>query len=156
MKSLLVLLLLFSPGTTLYGQNPYAPARPTGSADQIKQDLVKIEREIGRANFECDYAYFGRVEADEFLFTDAAGSITTRKEDLAGEKDCRKSDGTYDLDDTRVELYGTAAVVTSRATVSGKSKEGKPFAHRNRFTDVFVWRDGRWQLVAGHSSRIPD
>jgi hypothetical protein len=27
---------------------------------------------------------------------------------------------------------------------------------RSRFTDVFVWRDRRWQLVAGHSSRIPD
>jgi preprotein translocase subunit Sec63 len=25
---------------------------------------------------------------------------------------------------------------------------------QTRFTDVFVWRDGRWQIVAGHSSRI--
>jgi hypothetical protein len=25
---------------------------------------------------------------------------------------------------------------------------------RNRFTDVFVKRNGRWQIVAGHSSRI--
>jgi len=25
---------------------------------------------------------------------------------------------------------------------------------RSRFTDVFVRRDGRWQIVAGHSSRI--
>jgi hypothetical protein len=46
--------------------------------------------------------------------------------------------------------------VTARVTISGKNKEGKPFTRQSRFTDVFVWRDGRWQIVAGHSSSIPE
>jgi ketosteroid isomerase-like protein len=129
---------------------------PPGSADEIKQGLIQIEREIGQANFNCDYKYFARVEADEFLFTDATGSVTTKTDDLAGEKDCHKFAGTYDLDQTQVRTYGTTAVVTARVTISGKNKEGNAFLRRSRFTDVFVWRDGRWQLVAGHSSKIPD
>jgi ketosteroid isomerase-like protein len=130
-------------------------ASPKGSPERIKSDLVQIEREIGRANFECDYKYFARIEGDEFVFTSPAGDVTTKAQDLAGEKDCHKFEGSYDLDETVVSVYANAAVVTSRVTISGKNKEGKPFTHRSRFTDVFVWRDGRWQIVAGHSSRIP-
>jgi hypothetical protein len=62
----------------------------------------------------------------------------------------------YDLDETKISLYDKTAVFTARVTISGKNKEGKPFTRRSRFTDVFTWRDGRWQIVAGHSSRIPE
>jgi Domain of unknown function (DUF4440) len=113
-------------------------------------DFLRIEREIGRANRECDYDYFRRIEADEFIFTGANGAVTTRAEDLAGEKDCHKTDYDQVIDEPRLLLYGTVAVFNARNTITVKG-----VLHRNRFTDVFVWRDGRWQLVAGHSSRIP-
>jgi hypothetical protein len=32
---------------------------------------------------------------------------------------------------------------------------GKEIA-RVRFTDVFVYRDGRWQAVAGHETLMPE
>lgn len=151
MKRILVGTLLGA--TWLCAQDSSAPH---GSSDQLKTDLVQIEREAGRANFNCDYQYFDKLEGEEFIFTDAKGGITTKQQDLAGEKDCRKFEGSYDLDETQVRLYGNTAVVTARVTVAGKHKEGAPFRTRSRFTDVFVWRDGRWQIVAGHSSHIPE
>ena len=144
-------LLLLSTATQLPAQS----AAPTGSPDQIKKDLLAIEKEIGRANFECDYKYFAQIEGSDFFFTGPTGDTETREQDLAGEKDCHKFNGTYDLDETRINLYGPTAVFMARVTISGKNKEGKAFTHQSRFTDVFVWRDTRWQLVAGHSSRIP-
>jgi len=132
------------------------PANPPGTPEDNKKRLVQIEQEIGQANFTCDYRYFAQVEADEFIFTDATGGTTSKAQDLAGEKDCRKSDAAYALDGVRVSVYGTAAVVTARATITGKNKAGETTSRRSRFTDVFVWRAGRWQLVAGHSSRIPE
>ncbi|MFI5312470.1 MAG: nuclear transport factor 2 family protein [Gemmatimonadales bacterium] len=128
---------------------------PSGTADEIKRDLIQVERQIGTANLACDYRYFARVEAEEFVFIDASGGVTTRAQDLAGEKDCKPSEGTYDLDETRVLLFGGTAVVTARVTTTGKNKDGAKVTRRSRFTDVFAWRDSRWQLVAGHSSRIP-
>ncbi|HYX52344.1 MAG TPA: nuclear transport factor 2 family protein [Candidatus Limnocylindrales bacterium] len=130
-------------------------ATPSGAPGEIKNALLRIEQEIGQANLNCDYRYFERIEAEEFIFTDSQGRTSNKPEDLAGEKDCHRSDATYDLDDTDVRLYPAAAVVTGRVTITRK-KEGTSIVRRSRFTDVFVWRDNQWQLVAGHSSRIPD
>src|ERR1051325_4572008 len=129
---------------------------PPGTPVQIKDDLARIEHEIGRANLQCDYRYFERIEAEEFIFTDASGNVSNKRQDLGGEKDCHKSDATYDVDDTDVRLYPTSAVVTGRVTITKKDKDGKVITRKSRFTDVFVWRDATWQVVAGHSSRIAE
>jgi ketosteroid isomerase-like protein len=152
MKTLLATVLLVLAGS-LFSQ-PHNT--PPGTPSEIKNDLLRIEREIGRANLDCDYRYFNQVEAEDFIFTDAAGGVTDKKQDMAGEKDCHESDGTYDVDDARTRLYGNTAVVTGRVTTTHKNKEGKVVIRHSRFTDIFVWRDGRWQLVAGHASRIVD
>jgi ketosteroid isomerase-like protein len=132
-----------------------AQSTPSGSAEQIKDDLIKIEREVGRANLECDYKFFDRIEGEDFLFTDANGGLNDKKQDMTGEKDCKKHEGKYDVDDAAVRIYGTTAVVTAQITVI-TNKDGKTVVRKSRFTDVFVWRHARWEMVAGHSSRIAE
>jgi len=129
-----------------------APSRDTA---QVMKELVTIEQEIARANKECDYKYFARIEAAEFIFTGANGHVTTRAEDLAGEKDCRKSNQSPTLDEFRMQLHGSVAILSARSTSTSQGAGGAPMTRRSRFTDVFVWRDRRWQLVSGHSSNIP-
>jgi hypothetical protein len=124
--------------------------------ERIAQALMQLERDIGKANIENDYAFFDRVEAVEFTFTDAGGGVTTKKQDLEGLKQPPNPDvklTAYDVDDMNVRLYDKIAVVTGRVTTKRLVK-GQAMTSQSRFTDVFVWRDGRWQLVAGHSSRI--
>ena len=135
---------------------PQPHKKPSGTPGEIKESLMAIERKIGQANLNCDYDYFSRIEAEEFIFTDSSGKTSNKQEDLSGAKDCRKSDATYDLDDMDVRLYAGSAVVTGRVTITRKDKEGKTIRRQSRFTDVFEWINGMWQIVAGHSSRIPD
>lgn len=125
-------------------------------AERTKNDLMLLERDIGKANINRDYAFFERVEAEEFVFTDSGGGVTTRKQDLEGVKQPPNPNfklASYEVDDMNVMLYEKMAVVTGRVTTKGLAK-GTEIVSRSRFTDVFVWRQGRWQLVAGHSSRI--
>lgn len=124
--------------------------------DRIKNDLMQLERDIGKANIDNDYAFFDRVEAEEFVFTDASGGVINKKQDLEGLKQPANQDSklvAYNVDEMRVLLYDKTAVVTGRVTTKRLIK-GKEFMGQTRFTDVFVWRQGRWQIVAGHSSRI--
>lgn len=123
--------------------------------NKIEAELMQIERDIGDANVRRDKAFFERIEADEFIFTDSGGGITTKTEDVAS---LDKSAGefkliSYVVDEMKVGVYGKTAVVTGRAITTLRGKE-REIMNKARFTDVFVRRDGRWQIVAGHSSRI--
>lgn len=122
---------------------------------KMEAELKQLELDIGAANVRRDKAFFERIEADEFIFTDSAGGLTTKAEDVAS---LDKPAGefklvSYEPDDMKVRIYGNTAVVTGRTTTMLQSKD-REVTNRSRFTDVFVKRDGRWQLVAGHSSRI--
>lgn len=120
-----------------------------------KAELLQIEKDIGKANVERNKAFFECIEADEFIFTDPGGGVTTKSEDVAS---LDKPPGTfrlisYDVSDVNVMIYGKTAVVTGISATLARSTE-REVSSKSRFTDVFVKRDGRWQLVAGHSSRI--
>ena len=80
----------------------------------LLRELLQIENEIARANRECDYKYFAYIEAEEFIFTDASGGVTTRAQDLATEKDCRKADYRSEVDEPRLSRYGDVAILNAR------------------------------------------
>ena len=123
--------------------------KPVSKVDtKTASDLMKLELEIGQANIRRDKAFFERVEADEFIFTDSGGGITTKAEDVAS---LDKPAGeiklvSYEVDDMTVRVYGKTAVVTGRTTTVSRGKD-REFTSKSRFTDVFVKRDGRWQIV---------
>ncbi|HEX8070102.1 MAG TPA: nuclear transport factor 2 family protein [Pyrinomonadaceae bacterium] len=133
------------------------PAKKSKRQAQVEQELMQLERDIGEANVRRDKAFFERVEADEFLFTDAGGGLTTKREDVAS---LDQPPGEFRLvsyvpDEMKVYVYDETAVVFGRVTTrSRSSKDGREVTNQSRFTDVFVRRAGRWQIVAGHSSRI--
>jgi hypothetical protein len=147
MRTLLGLGVLLFPVTGL---------AQAGSADRaLQRDILAVEQRIGQANFDCDYRFFAEVEAAEFIFTDAAGGITTRAKDLAGEQDCRPTKGSYLLEDVRTIAIDSIVVFNALATTTSTRPDGERRVRKQRFTDVLIRRDGRWQLIAGHSSRIP-
>jgi ketosteroid isomerase-like protein len=150
MNLLLVVLLLFS-SIDVYSQTK----KQSLKIERVQNELQRIEREIGDANVRRDKAYFERIEADEFIFTDSGGGLTNKTEDVSS---FDKPTGetkliSYTPDEMKVAIYGDTAVVTGRVTSVSRGPKGEATI-RSRFTDVFVKRNGRWQIVAGHSSRL--
>ena len=144
------ILLIFCLTSSAQTQN-----KKDAKQSKIEAELMQLERDIGQANINRDKAFFERVEADEFIFTDSGGGITTKAEDVAS---LDKPPGeykliSYEVDEIKVAIYGNTAVVTGRTTTVSRGKD-REVTGKARFTDVFVKRDGRWQIVAGHSSRI--
>jgi len=50
------------------------------------------------------------------------------------------------MSDLRVRMHGNTAVVTGRYHEKGRSKD-KPYEYRDRFTDVWMKINGRWQVI---------
>jgi hypothetical protein len=117
-----------------------------------EQDLITIQHELARAWLENDRAFIERVLATEWSVTQADGSILDRAVVLGTFFDTVSFDSNV-VDDLSVKLYGDAAVVRGRTSVSARVS-GAPVSARIRFTDVFIRRDGRWQAVASHASAL--
>lgn len=140
---------------TLWSMSAAAQSAASKKDAKIAAELTQLEIDIGQANLRRDKAFFERIEADEFIFTDSIGGLTTKAEDVAS---LDKPAGefkliSYEVDGVQVKVYGNTAVATGRATTVSKGN-GREITNRTRFTDVFVRRGGKWQIVAGHSSRI--
>ena|SRR5437879_63996 len=142
MKSLFPVLLLCSLA--------HSAVCPTG---QLKDQaaLVQIEHVWLRAVEEHDMAALGCILADEFEEADSAGSLIGRPAMLASA--ANPSNVHSELSDLHAHVYGDFAYV--RGLGVNSRDDGKP-PGKNRFTDIFVYRDGRWQCVAGHESRVPE
>ena len=120
-------------------------------AGSVEQELIKLENESNDAWVKHDAEAYSRLLADEYLCIGPEGDMSTKAQDFA---ELMESTTTSAIaDDFRVRVYGDAAVVTFRLTYKNQSK-GKESTGQERFTDTWVKRDGRWQLVAVHYSRI--
>ncbi len=51
--------------------------------------------------------------------------------------------------DLKVHLHGNTAVLIGTYHERGDEK-GKPYDYRDRFTDVWMKKDGKWRLIASH------
>jgi ketosteroid isomerase-like protein len=119
----------------------------------VKEHLVQLKRDWGRAYVRRDAYLLEQILADEYTVTDANGQTKSRAEIMA---DFKTGDTTYEAtsyDDARVRIYGDVAVVAGRGMVKGRNKTGS-FHSQYFSTNVFVRRNGRWQAVATHISGV--
>jgi len=57
------------------------------------------------------------------------------------------------VDDLNIRTFGDVAIVTGRSVLAG-SYQGERASVVQRFTDVFVRREGRWQAVASQGTQV--
>jgi ketosteroid isomerase-like protein len=75
-------------------------------------------------------------------------------EELASMKTDKAVLDSLELSDLNVRVEGNTAIVTGVNHVKGRDDKGQSMDRRTRFTDVFVKRDGRWQVLATQGTAI--
>lgn len=111
--------------------------------------LVELEQNWAAALSRKDADAVGCMLAEEFEDADVDGSLHTRSWTL--ERIPHKKPGVNHLSELRAHVEANSGFTRGLATLVDGA--GKVVA-RVRFTDVFVYRDGRWQAVAGHESLL--
>jgi ketosteroid isomerase-like protein len=137
---LAVLLPLVSPA--LAGDCPQDQPRTEAA-------LIELEQNWAAALSRKDAAAVACMVADEFEDADVDGSLHTRSQMLAHIP--QRKPGTNHLSEMRAHVDGNSGFTRGLATLVDAS--GKVVA-RVRFTDVFTYRDGRWQALAGHETLL--
>ena len=112
--------------------------------------LVHIEQTWASALEKKDTATLGCLLAEEFQDVDPQGNVSDRATTLAKAADHRPMHN--ELSELTPRVYGDFGYIRGLATAT--DAQGKIVA-RVRFTDVYIYRDGRWQAVAGQESMLP-
>ena len=127
----------------------------SGSADSSAQGnkLVVLERLWNDAQVHRDSRALEELVADRFVNTEYDGEVSDREKFLADIKDPEFKPSALNIRDVKVNLYRETAVVTGIYQAKGTSS-GKAYEHIGRFTDTWIFENGRWLCVASHTSLL--
>jgi len=118
-----------------------------------EKELMDVENHWAEATVKGDVQALERLYADEYLAIDPAGATFTKAQDIANVKSGNFKLATFKLDELKVRLHGEVAVVTGRNTIKA-TYMGKDISGAYRFTDVFVKRGGRWQVLTTQGTLV--
>lgn len=123
------------------------------TARASEQALLQQERAWTEAFKQRDRAALERILAADFSFTDDGGVVYNKDQYVEAVMQVIRVDA-YEIDDLKARVYGEAGVVTGRWT-GRLTIDGKDASGAFRFTDTFIRRQGRWQVVASQDTRLP-
>jgi ketosteroid isomerase-like protein len=119
-----------------------------------QQEVLQFERDACKAFLDADVPALQRVLTPDFTLTLSNGEVSTRADEINELQSKKVHYDVFENFDMLARLYGNdMAVVLGKTRVKGTS-DGKPFDRVVQFTDTLIKRDGRWQLAAGHVSRL--
>lgn len=139
-----------------------ALARPPGG-ERRPAALMMVEHEWLEALNRHDAQMLARILGREFIDSDFQGHAITRAQYLAYFSRPAVSPAPriqQSFDDTKVRFLagGDVAIVTgvvvTRAAAASATASRPDGVRHSRFTDVFVWRDARWQAVTGQETHF--
>lgn len=128
-----------------------ATAAPNAAADE--NAIHAVEKALCDAFRDGDAATIARLEDETYTLGDTHGGISTRADDIAEAKKGEIRYTEFRNHDTKIRLYGDAAIVTGITSLSGTA-DGKPFSLDARFTDTYVRRADGWKIAASQATRV--
>ncbi len=115
----------------------------------VVHELIQLSHDLVQAVVDRNPGRLEELLAPEFTLQGAAGTLDrVQLIEAAG--------GLYELDDfayeeIEPEVYGNTAVIVSRYRQSGRFL-GKELTHDMHVTDIWLRRDGRWQILRRHAT----
>ncbi|MGH9778123.1 MAG: nuclear transport factor 2 family protein [Candidatus Acidiferrales bacterium] len=150
MKKIAVLVLVAAVGHVLSlaqspGQPPITPA---------EREVRNLEREWLDAYEKRDPVAMDRIVAEDFIITFPDGTMQTKPKLMASIRAPRKPGAPslrFYTEEVKSRAYGDTVILIGRV-VTESERDGKAIKEHSRYTDTYVKRDGRWQVVASHLS----
>jgi len=123
------------------------PARAQGQSDA--DQLRSLELEITDSYKQRHIDRVAALLDEDFVITFEDGSTHSK----TGYISYNAAASVHIIDaetlDIKVHLHGNTAILTGTYHERGDEK-GKPYDYRDRFTDVWMKKDGKWKMIASH------
>jgi hypothetical protein len=139
--------VLFAVATTLSGT--------VFAKDNARtEDLKAAEAARFKANVDADAKVLGRLLDDDLEYVHSNGEVNTKKQFIDSLADGKRDyiATTFEIDGVRI--LGDVAIVRGTAKVT-VADNGQSRDLDLGYTDIWVWKDKRWQMTAWRSARMP-
>jgi ketosteroid isomerase-like protein len=120
------------------------PPRVSTSQASAERYIRESESQWAESTASGDTTVIERILADDFIGTDPKGNLYGKATMIADAKTAPKYFASNHLDQAKIRFFGNTAV--AQGSESWERRNGE----RGRFvwTDTWVLRNGRWQIVA--------
>ena len=126
---------------------------PPTDREKVLADLKNLEDEWTVANINADKKKLDRILADDYVGV-SVGKAQGKAEYLKTiEPDTAIQH--WEFEDLKVSLNGDRASLSGVLRLDIKDQQGQDQQLTLKFTDKFVWRDGRWQATASEVGPLP-
>ena len=111
---------------------------------ETERYILESERQWAESVATGDTSAIERILADDFVGVDPKGHVYTKRQMIDDTRNAPKYFVSNRLNDVKVRFYGATAIA------QGSETWGKRSGERGRFvwTDTWLKRNGRWQIVA--------
>ena len=140
------------PAATNAANSNAQAAAGSQASPEAEAEIRKLDEEWHQAHIRRDADALRKLIPGEATFA-SGGALLTGEEYVKDFEESGTRFESVEVGAFRARLFGDAAVTTAVDTIKGRSKEGA-FEEQFRRTATYVRRDGRWQLVALHVSRL--
>jgi ketosteroid isomerase-like protein len=138
----------------LFSLIPLGQALAQKSRDDSQENkLLVMEHLWNEAQVNRDARALNGMIGEAFVNTEYDGEVSDKSKFLADIKDPQFIPTILTIQDVKVSMYADSAVVVGIYHTKG-TYQGKPYEHFGRFTDTWVYTQGRWQCVASHTSLL--
>lgn len=132
------------------------------SEQEIKKasnDYLELAKRLSSGKTHDDLVKSGDIEtltkilADEYIYTDPKGVVYNKTEELNFYKNNSIVLNALELNDQKIYVDGNTAIENGVIRFKG-THAGKPLDFTKRYTTTWIWRGGRWQILADHASKV--
>lgn len=133
-----------------------ADAMPLGERHEVRHEIDHLEDHWREAILSNNVAAMDALLASDYMAITSSGTLQSKDETLAKLRTGAFHIKSLEITDRKVRFYGSTALVTSRAEISGTTPDGD-LNGSYRYTRVYA-RDpsGVWRIVSFEASRIRD
>jgi ketosteroid isomerase-like protein len=154
-RTILVLLLVQVLGMAAFA-GPQRPGMPRAQKHEVHREIDQKENAWRDAILKGNIATLDALLADDYMSISAYGTLQNKEQALANVRNGQLHFTALEFSDRKVHFYGTTALVSSRAEVTGTAGD-KDISGSYRYIRVYV-RDahGEWKIVSFETSRISE
>jgi ketosteroid isomerase-like protein len=128
-----------------------APAQQLSA--NTEERLIALEKMWDQAQLLRDAGALNHLISPNFINTEWDGTVSGRQKFLADIRDPLYKPITMSIQNVFVQLYGSTAIVTGTYHSKGSYKD-RSYDHVGRFTDTWIFENGRWICIASQASLI--